>query len=246
MYNPFSLEGKTVLVTGASSGIGQTTAIECSKLGAKLVITARNEERLKATYDQLEGDGHRIILADLSNEDEIKALVEQCPCIDGLVNNAGVAVNKPITFYNMKDIEFVYNANVYAPMLLNRWILKKKRLNNGGSIVFTSSIAAFSSHLGNGIYGTSKSALTSYMKYCARELAPRGIRANTVHPGMVETKLIHGGSISEEELNQDLKNYPLGRHGKPEEIAWQIAFLLSDASKWTTGTCVIVDGGCTL
>lgn len=246
MYNPFSLENKTILITGASSGIGRAAAIECSKLGARLVITARNEERLKSTFDHLEGEGHQMILAELTNEDNIKVLVEQCPCIDGLVNNAGVSSSKPLAFISQKEIDKVYAANTYAPMLTIRWLLKKKKLNDNSSIVFTSSVASICSTIANGIYGSSKAALTSYMKYCARELAGKGIRSNAIHPGMVETKLIHGGAYTEEDLANDLKSYPLGRYGKPEEIAYSIIYFLSDASRWTTGVSLIVDGGRTL
>lgn len=246
MYNPFSLEGKTILVTGASSGIGQATAIECSKLGAKVVITARNEERLKETLCQLEGDGHQMILADLTNEDEIKALADQCPNLDGIVNNAGVGTVKPVAFYSQKEIDKVFSANTFAPMFTNKWLLKKKKINNNASIVFTASVATICSSVANGIYGTSKAALASYMKYCARELAPKGIRSNAVHPGMVETKLIHGGAFSEADLEKDLQNYPLGRYGKPEDVAYAIIYFLSDASSWITGTSLFIDGGCTL
>ena len=243
MYNPYSLENKTILITGASSGIGRATAVECSKLGAKVVITARNEDRLKETFNMLDGDGHSIIVADLTNEDDVKSLATQCPPLDGVVSNAGVSISKPITFYAQKDIDLVFGANTFAPMCLNRWLLKKKKINNNGSIVFTSSAAAFLSTIANGIYGTSKAALTSYMKYCAKELATKRIRANAIHPGMVETGLIHGGAISEENLEAEKMNYPLGRFGKPEEIAWAIIYLLSDASAWVTGASIVIDGG---
>lgn len=246
MKNPFSLEGKTILVTGASSGIGQKTAVACSELGATVVITARNEERLKETYRQLQGEGHLMILAELTNEDDVKRLADECPCIDGLVNNAGIGTNKPIGFFTQKELDLIYGTNTFAPMLTIRWLLKKKKLNSNCSIVFTSSVASVSSSLANGIYGSSKAALTSYMKYCARELSNKGIRANAVHPGMVETNLIHGGAISEEDLAADKKNYPLGRYGKPEDIAYAIIYLLSDAASWTTGISLFVDGGYTL
>ena len=243
MYNPFTLEGKTILVTGASSGIGKCTAIECSKLGAKLILTGRNEERLQKTLSSLIGDGHSIIVADLNNEGDIEMLATQCPKIDGLVSNAGISSSKPVAFYTNKELDKVFGTNAFAPMLLNRWLLKKKKINNNASVVFTSSVAAASANLGNGVYGSAKAALTAYMRYLALELAPKGIRANCVLPGMVETNLIHGGSISEEDLQNDMKKYPLGRYGKPEEIAWTIIHLLSNASSWTTGTSVVVDGG---
>jgi len=243
MYNPFTLQGKTILVTGASSGIGKCTAIECSKLGAKLILTGRNEERLKETLSLLTGDGHGIIVADFNNDGDIEMLATQCPQIDGLVSNAGISSTKPVAFYTNKELAKVFGTNTFAPMLLNRWLLKKKKINNNASVVFTSSIAASIANLGNGIYGSAKAALTAYMRYFALELAPKGIRANCVLPGMVETNLIHGGSITEEDLQNDMKKYPLGRYGKPEEIAWAIIYLLSDASSWTTGTSVVVDGG---
>ena len=242
-YNPFSLEGKTVLVTGASSGIGRATAIECSKLGAVVFITGRNVERLHETLSLLEGEGHVSIVADLNSEEDIKMLADSCPQLDGVVNNAGIGVTKPIGFYNQKDIQSVFQANTFAPMLIMRWLIKKKKLNAGGSVVFTSSISSIKPFPGNGIYGSSKSALEIYTKYCALELAAKGIRANSIHPGMIETKLIHGGALSEDDLKKDLNRYPLGRYGTPQEVAWQIVFLLSDASQWTTGTSVVIDGG---
>lgn len=246
MNNPFSLEGKNILVTGASSGIGQATAVECSKMGARLIVTARNEDRLKETLSLLEGEGHQMIIADLTDEDEIKSLAEQCPNLDGIVNNAGVGTLKPLAFYSQKEIDKVFSANTFAPMFVIKWLLKNKKINDNASIVFTASIATICSSVANGIYGTSKAALASYMKYCARELAAKGIRSNAVHPGMVETKLIHDGAFSEADLEKDMQNYPLGRYGKPEDIAYAIIYLLSDASSWTTGTSLFIDGGATL
>lgn len=243
MYNPFSLQGKTVLVTGASSGIGRQTAVECSKLGARLVITARSEERLQETLAMLKGEGHMSRTADLTEDEDIQRLAEACPKLDGVVQNAGIVRNKPIAFYTQKDLDAVFSVNAFAPMLLNRWLLKKKRIANGCSIVFTSSVDSVHVNMGNGIYGSSKAALTAYMRYCAKELAAKGIRVNAVHPGMVETKLIHGGAISEEDLKRDAARYPMGRYGRPEEIAWAIIYYLSEASAWTTGTSHFVDGG---
>lgn len=243
MYNPFSLQGKTVLVTGASSGIGRQTAVECSKLGARLVVTARSEERLQETLAMLEGEGHTSLTADLTKAEDVQRLAEACPVLDGVVHNAGIVRSKPIAFYAREDLDAVFSANAFAPMLLNRWLLKKKKLAQGGSIVFTSSVASVRANLGNGIYGSSKAALTAYMRYCAKELAAKRIRVNAVHPGMVETKLIHGGAISEEDMKKDAAKYPLGRYGRPEEIAWAIIYFLSDASAWTTGTSLFVDGG---
>lgn len=246
MYNPFSLQGKTILITGASSGIGKVTAIECSKLGASCIISGRNQDRLQETMFLLDGNDHQKIIADLSTQEGIDYLVENSPILDGLVYNAGVTVNKPVAFYKQSDLDFVFQTNTYAPMLINKAFLKKKKIKKGGSIVFTSSVASITTSLGVGIYGASKSALTTYMRYCARELGEKGIRVNAVHPGMVETKLIHGGALSEDDLKKDMAHYPLGRYGKPEEVAYAVIYLLSDAASWITGSNLLIDGGYTL
>ncbi len=245
MYNPFSLEGKTILITGASSGIGQATAIECAKLGAKCVITGRNAERLQATFDALEGEGHMQIIADLTNEEDMQRLVNETPALDGLVNNAGIGKTLPIQFYTEELIQRVMSTNFSAPVLLIKTLLKKKKINKGGSIVFTSSIASFNQKVGNSLYGCSKAALENYAKFASRELAPKLIRCNSVHPGMVETPLIHGGGISEEQLEAYQQEYPLKRFGRAEEIAWGIIYLLSDASAWVSGHSLVIDGGIT-
>jgi len=242
-YNPFTLEGKTILITGASSGIGRATAIECSKLGAHVVITGRNAERLQETYDQLEGDGHMQVIADLTDAESLEQLVAEMPQIDGLINNAGIGYTKPITFIKQSDLDAMFAANTYAPVLLTKLLTKKKKINKGGSIVFTSSIAALVENMGNSVYSMTKAAIMSFAKSCALEFSEKGIRVNSVHPGMVETKLIHDGAISEDDMQKDMLNYPLKRYGKPEEIAWSIIYLLSDASAWVTGTQSVIDGG---
>lgn len=246
MYNPFSLLGKTILVTGASSGIGRATAIECSRMGARCVITGRNMQRLQQTCNDLEGNGHILIIADLSKQDDIDTLADSIPNIDGLVNNAGIGLNKPISYIKQEDLENVFQVNTFAPILLTKALLRKKKINKNGSIVFTSSISAFESNFGRAVYGASKSAIMAYMHYCARELAGKPIRANAVHPAMTETPLIYSGTLTEEDRQRDMMQYPLKRYAKPEEIAYAIIYLLSDASSWTTGTSLIIDGGLSL
>ena len=242
-YNPFSLEGKTILVTGASSGIGRATAIECSRMGAKVIITGRNEQRLQETYEQLEGGGHQQVIADLSRKEDIVRLVDTIGNIDGLVNNAGVGRSKPVNFIRQEDLDFVYQTNVFAVISLTRNLLKKKKVNRGGSLVFTSSIAAFLNEPGNAIYSSSKAAVASFMRSCAKELGTRQIRSNAVHPGMVETKMIQGAAYSKEDMEKDKEKYVLGRYGHPEEVAYAIVYLLSDTSRWVTGTSLVIDGG---
>lgn len=247
-YNPYSLEGKTVLVTGASSGIGKCTAIECSKLGAKVIITARNAQRLQETYEELNGEGHQQIIADLSSSSMIEELVNQFEKIDGVVSNAGIAITEPIAFYKEDELESVFKTNTFSMMLLTKFLVKKKKLNKGASIVYTASIGnVYSAGVANGIYGASKCAIDGFMRTAAVELAPKGIRCNSVNPGMVHTNIMDSnGRITMEQFEEDMKKYPLGRYGMPEDIAWAIIYLLSDASSWVTGTALKIDGGVTI
>lgn len=248
-YNPYSLENKTILVTGASSGIGQTTAIECSRMGARLVITGRNEERLTRTFTSLSGSGHSMIAADLDEEDSIASLVEDVPILDGLSCNAGIGVgSKPVAFYKKKDLDTIFKTNTYSAPLLIKGLLKKKKFNNPSSIVLTSSIEGNSvTSIGNGLYGMTKAALSAYSRTAALELAPKNIRCNVVTPGMVRTPLIAPtGDLTEEQLKADEQRYPLGRYGNPQDIAWAIIYLLSDASCWMTGSTLKIDGGFSL
>lgn len=244
MYNPFSLEGKTIMVTGASSGIGRTTAIECSRLGAKLVLTGRKEEALLETTRLLLGDGHIYLIADLSDEKEYEELIKKLPSLDGCVCNAGIGKMLPIQFYSLDIIEEVFKINSFAPMLLLKHLVKKKKLNNPSSVVFTASISGYNNVApANGVYGASKSALSAYMKYAALELAGKGIRCNAVHPGRVNTPLISNRLLSQEDVNKDMAQYPLKRYAEPEEVAYAIIYLLSDASAFVTGSNLVIDGG---
>lgn len=244
-YNPFSLEGKTILITGSSSGIGAETAVECSRLGATVVLTGRNKERLQEVYSRLDtslSQSHQYAIADLSSEEDLLTLVDKIGQVDGLVHNAGVNRVKPVTFIKTEDLDYIFHNNTYPGVLLTRMLLKKKKMNRNGSIVFTSSVASFFNAPGRALYSSSKAALTSFMRSFAVELADKNIRANAVHPGMIETKLIYE-NLTDEEREKDMAEYPLKRYGKPEEVAWAIAYLLSDASSWVTGTSLVIDGG---
>jgi len=242
-YNPFSLEGKTILVTGASSGIGQGIAIECSKMGAKVVITGRNQERLQETFNQLEGVGHVMIAADLNNEADIEKLATESPVLDGLVNNAGRGLSKPVNFIKMQDLQDVYQTNVFGVVMLTKAILKAKKMNKGGSIIFTSSLSSYMTGAGLSIYASSKDAVCAYMRTCAIELGPKNIRCNAILPGMVETKLINDGTYTDASKQADLNLYPLGRYGSTVDIAQGVVYLLSNASSWVTGLEMVIDGG---
>ena len=243
-YNPFSLQGKTILVTGASSGIGKATAIECSRMGAKLIVTGRNEIRLQQTFESLVGDGHQQIVIDLSTQEGVNMLVENISNIDGLFNNAGISTTKPIGFIKDNEVDHLFNINVKAPILLTSMMVKKKKINKGGAIVFTSSIGKYVVTPGNNLYAGSKGALSSFMRGAAVELASKNIRCNAILPGMIETPIMKGkGSISEEQWELNKQKYPLRRFGTPEEVAWLVIYLISDASKFVTGSEFVIDGG---
>lgn len=244
MNCPFSLQSKTIMVTGASSGIGRSTAIECSKLGATLVLTGRNQLTLEETMSMMEGQRHSFITADLSDYESIVTLAKLLPPLDGVAMNAGISKMSPILFVKERELEDIFRMNTFSPMSLLKNLVKLKKLKKQSSVVFTSSIAGYSNIVPtNSMYGATKCALTAYMKYAALELAGKGIRCNAVHPGMVNTPLIQNRAISEEDLKNDLKKYPLGRYGLPQEIAWSIIYLLSDASAWITGSDLVIDGG---
>ena len=247
MYNPFTLQGKTILVTGASSGIGKATAIECSRLGAKVVVSGRNEVRLKQTLSELEGEGHVAVIADLATEDGINSIVSQSPQLDGLVNNAGSTLMLPTQFISRDKLIFVLEVNTIAPILLTQKLIKAKKVGKGASIVFTDSISGVKiASPGNVLYSTAKSAIDGFMKNAALDLATKNIRVNAVCPGMIATHILDDKAVSSEDMEADVKKYPLKRYGKPEEVAYAIIYLLSDASSFTTGASLVIDGGFTL
>ena len=247
MYNPFSLENKTILVTGASSGIGKAIAIECSKMGAQVIITGRDEQRLQETYELLEGNHPTCIVADLSKKEDIGTLVNQIDCLNGLVNCAGLTISKPFKFLQEEDIQEVMTVNFNAPLLLTQQFIKKKKLQKTSSIVFISSISGTKvSAIAESVYSASKAAIDGFCKGLALELAPQQIRVNTINPGIIETNIFSGGQITEEQLRENITKYPLKRYGKPEEVAYASIYLLSDASSWVTGSNLLIDGGYTL
>lgn len=246
-YNPFSLIGKTILVTGASSGIGRATAIECSKMGATVVITGRNENRLKETFHALTGEGHQFIIADLSDEQQLDTLVEQLPILHGLVNNAGITETVLTPFIKREKLMRIFETNTFAPILLTQKIIKKKKMSKGGSIVFTGSISGTCvCGGGNVLYTASKGAIRGFIMNAALDLSIKGIRVNQVCPGMIETHIMDNSSISDDMLDIERSKYPMKRFGQPEEVAYGIIYLLSDAASFVTGSSLVIDGGFTL
>lgn len=247
MYNPFALNEKTILVTGASSGIGRSIAIECSRMGANVIITARNEELLNETLELMSGDTHKSYIADLSSEIEIANLVTELPQLDGVVHCAGMTIPKPFQFYSKENIDIIMGVNFEAPVLITQSLMKQKKIRKQSSIVFISSISGvWISSVGGSLYSASKGAINGLVKGLAIEYASKGIRVNSVNPGMIDTHIFSDGTITEEQLVEDSKKYPLKRYGKPEEVAYAVIYLLSNASAWITGSNLLIDGGYTL
>lgn len=247
-YNPFSLEGKTVLITGAAGGIGRATSIECAKLGASLILTDINEEGLVSTLELLENkDSHRYIVSNLTIDEEIDKLVGGIDKLDGFVSNAGITKPAPVKFINREDLGRIMSINAMAPMFLTQRLLRKRKFNKNSSIVFTVSIGGvYTTAFGNAMYGSSKGALQVFMKNVALESSVNGIRCNSVNPGMINTGLLKPGTYSEEDRQKDMQTYPMRRYGEPREVALGIVYLLSDASSFVTGHSLIIDGGKTL
>lgn len=255
MNNQFTLEGKTVLITGASSGIGKATAIACAEAGARVVLTGRNVERLEETLRQIEDlrlknedfkSEHLVVAAELCKQEEINRLVDAMPELDGAFLCAGVSDTTPVKYMNSEAIQRVLSINLEAPMLLTQRMLLKKKIKKGASLVYMSSMGVEQVAPGLGIYAASKSGLNAFMRAVATEQASRKVRANAVMAGMVKTELIDTLSqLTEEDIKRDEAKYPLG-YGKPEDVANAVIYLLSDASRWMTGSVIKLDGGSSL
>lgn len=243
-YNPYSLEGKTILVTGASSGIGRGAAIECSKMGARVIATARNEERLNETISLLEGEGHEIRVCDLNEKEAVKNLVDSLPEVQGVINNAGFTTIQPIPFIDEDVFQSIMQVNTISPVLILKYLVKKKKLKSGSSVVFTSSLAGIGMvSVGNTMYACSKGAISAFIQGAAKELASKNIRVNAVCPAMVDSQILASGTITDDQLKKTMELYPLGRFGVPQDVAWAMIYLLSDASSWITGVNLPIDGG---
>lgn len=247
-YNPFSLQNKTILVTGGAGGIGSEVARVCSKLGARIILTDIRVEPLfdaLKTLSKVDFGEHIALQADLTVENELNDLIEKIPDIDGFVCNAGIMKLVLTQFIKEEELTCIQKINLNAPILLTKALLKRKKIKKGGSIVFTASAAGvYRVSIGNAIYATTKCGIDAFMRTVALEYGPKGIRCNSVNPGMVETTLISG--FTEEQKQKEMLNYPLRRFAKPVDIALSIAYLLSEASSFVTGTALKIDGGMTL
>lgn len=242
-FNPFTLSGKTILVTGASSGIGRAVAVQCSLMGAKIIATGRNGNRLQDTLSMLAGEGHAAVIADLSTDTGRLNLIGAIPKLDGVVHCAGIGQRVLCKAVEASDISDVMDINFSAAVLLQSALLSEKKINKEASIIFMSSRAAAVPSIANSLYSASKAAIESYSRCLSLELAARKVRVNCICPAMVWTDLIISEGATKEQLEEAQKQYPLGRYGSPEDIANLAIFLLSDASSWMTGSSIDITGG---
>lgn len=251
MYNPFTLEGKNIVVTGASSGIGRQVAISCSRMGAKVVLIGRNKERLTEAYQQMEGTGHIIEnydLTDLANQKEmVGSFVSQIGAIDGLVNCAGISTTLPLNVAKPETMDRFFHVNVYTAYFLTQAVCRVGNFSkDGGSIVFFSSAAGQYGESCKSIYGMTKGALFAGAKSLACELARRNIRVNSISPGVIVTPINQNlPHIADPEQRKQTEALHLLGLGDPNDIANACIYLLSDASRWVTGSNLVVDGGFT-
>lgn len=248
----FSLLGKSVIVTGASSGIGRECAIQCSKSGANVIMLGRNEERLLETLSFLNPEiKAKYFTADLTDYPRVENIISELPedflPVSGLVNCAGISTTLPVKLVTPEKINDFFNINVTASFNLTRLVTKKGIISeNGGSIIFLSSVMGVVGEVGKTIYSMTKGAIIAGTKSLALELAGKKIRINCISPGVVETPMSKNAVYSkdEEKLNKIKSLHPLGL-GNPIDVANLIVFLLSDASRWITGSNIIIDGGYT-
>jgi NAD(P)-dependent dehydrogenase (short-subunit alcohol dehydrogenase family) len=244
-----SLKDKNILITGASSGIGKATSILFGELGANVIITARNEEKLDETYKALKPSTHHLkINADLTQVDDVKSLVKLLPAIDGIVHCCGKVMPVPVKFIKESQLQDVFSVNYFSAVNLISESLMQKKINNNSSIAFISSVSTLHAYFGGAPYISSKAALEGYAKTLALELAPKKIRVNVLQPALVRTAIFDStinAAIDTEKMNELVNSYPLGI-GEPVDVANALAFFMSDASKWITGSSLKMDGGLTL
>lgn len=243
--DPFSLTGKRILVTGASSGIGRQIALSCAHMGAQLVVTGRNEARLSAVFAELAGAHHTAIVADLDEPADLDRVVNQSGILNGVAHAAGISRLVPFRMMNRAHLEEVFCSNTFSPLLLTRGLLAKRQLSPGASVLFISAVSSHSGALATTAYAASKSALLGAMRSLALEIAKQGMRANCIAPGYVRTPLLEGLAQRGGNMEELINLTPLGI-GEPEDVAHAAVYFLSDASRWITRNYFIVDGGLTI
>jgi NAD(P)-dependent dehydrogenase (short-subunit alcohol dehydrogenase family) len=241
----FSLAGKTILVTGASSGIGRGVSVACAEQGATVIVSGRNQTRLDATLASLSGAGHHAIAADLIDPEQLKRLADECGPIDGLFFSAGIAAIAPFRMISEKHVRSVMAIDFEAPVMLTQRLLQRKQVRVGGSIVFNTAIAVKNSPAGSAIYSAAKAALNAASRTLALEVAKDRIRVTCLQCGYVQTELLEQLKQSGMDPAELASHTPLGI-GTVEDAANAAIFLLSDASRWISRTALTMDGGLSL
>lgn len=239
------LEGKHILVTGASSGMGRVFCRMIAKEGAHVSLLARNEERLKETLAMMEGEDHKYYICDLTDEEQLKATVSTLEALDGVVFCAGINDFVPLKFVKQEKLERIFQTNYFSQVILTQMLVKKKLVKRNASLVYISSLSSKLGVAGTLLYASSKAALNSAVRVIATEMAPLGIRANAICPGIVKTEMLGSTNIDEESFTKQAVDYPLGL-GTPEDVGNAVLFHLSDGSRWLTGNCMVIDGGYSL
>lgn len=245
MTSAFNLDGKTILVTGASSGIGRQIALSCAQAGAQIIASGRDPQRLEVTLEAMPNTGHRTLALDLCDDAAVKVAVSTLGKIDGVVHGAGISLLAPLRLATRPHIESQLASNLVGPMLLTQQLLLRNAIGQGGSIVFISSISAHIGVHGVSSYSASKGALEAMARSLSMEVAKKGIRVNCLAPGLVQTPMFEAALSTTGGLDETIKNYPLGL-GQPEDVAHAAIFFLSPASRWITGTTLVLDGGHTV
>ena len=247
----FSLSNKTILITGASSGIGRSCAVQCSKMGASLLLMGRNVDELNRTVSELQpGTKVEMIVADFSKMVDLELLIAEkivtIGKIAGFIHCAGVEKTLPLKKQTSEVFQSIFDINVFAGFELAKIISLKKYKAEKASFVFIASVAGMVGESGKTIYSASKGAVISGARSMSMELARSDIRVNSISPAMVKTPILEKmfDGIGEEASQNIIKKHPLGI-GEPEDVANACVFLLSDAAKWITGTNLVVDGGYT-
>lgn len=250
MNNPFSLENKTILITGASSGIGRQCAIDCNKMGAKIILVGRNKKRLEEVCNELHGNNSTYVF-DLNNLEKIKefitSIVKENGAISGFIHAAGIEKTLPIKLLTHNDYLELYKVNSLSAFEIIRQLYSRKNFNDYGHIVLISSITSIIGRGGLSAYSASKGAIISAVRPIALEMAKRNICVNCISPGTVLTPMMQNflSSLTTEEYNKRIDGFPLGL-GKTTDISLLAIYLLSDASRWVTGQNFIIDGGYTI
>lgn len=236
---PFSMVDKTVLVTGASSGLGRHIAVTLARRGARLVITGRDVERLRATYADLPGNGHVQVVADLTLAADRDRLVQAAGSLNGVVHCAGLQKHCPVRQLSESLMTEMYQVNFLAPIMLTQRLLQASAVAQQGSIIFMLSTAAHIGTRGLGPYSAMKAGLLGMIKCLALEQAKRKIRVNGISPSVIATPMWDAHQTL---LEEQKSRHPLGL-GRPDDVANGVVYMLSDASRWVTGTSLVMDGG---